>query len=95
MKMLACQCEHVAHMRDANIHSRTPNGNHGHIYGIEYSDTYMCIVKTPWGSFTICKDCSDDCYANFERTCPNDGRPSASPSSNLCGPCLLGRKVKS
>lgn len=29
----------------------------------------------------------------LKKTCPNCGRPVASPSGNLCGPCLMGRPV--
>lgn len=58
MMMLACQCEHRAHFeKDA----RTPYGNPGHKYGVQYARGYTQVVKTPWSSFTVCRDCADDC----------------------------------
>lgn len=60
-----CQCEHRAHA--AQPHNwMTPNGNPGHKYGVAFDRQQVVEVKTPFGRFTVCKDCAADCLAEFK-----------------------------
>ena len=58
--MAKCQCEHIAHVKKDK---RTPNGNPGHRYGVDFNTLYITTVKTHYGTFTICRDCERDCIA--------------------------------
>lgn len=53
-----CECEHESHFCYAN----TPNGNPAHKYGVYYAQSFITPVKTPFGTFNVCKDCAEDCY---------------------------------
>ena len=69
-RLIKCECEHIAHVKDDPDHRMTPNGNPGHAYaggkkGKGYFGQYMRIVATPYGHFTVCKDCAEDCYQDF------------------------------
>jgi hypothetical protein len=55
----SCLCEHIAH---SDRNERTPNGNPGHTYGARYHPTFLVNVKTPYGTFLVCKDCAKDCH---------------------------------
>lgn len=57
-----CECEHDAHFEK---NKRTPNGNPGHNYQSEYFENYMRTVRTPYGSFLVCKDCAEDCLHRY------------------------------
>lgn len=59
-----CECEHEAHFGDGN----TPNGNHGHKYGVYFAHHYIVPVKTAYGTFNVCKDCAGDCYSDENLT---------------------------
>lgn len=61
--MRKCECEHQSHM-DKDMH--TPNGNPAHKYGVAYSNRYMQDVKTPFGTFHVCKDCAEDCLQQYK-----------------------------
>ena len=63
MKGTNCECEHVSHL-DTN--ARTPNGNPGHIYGAA-GWLNLQPVKTPYGTFHVCKDCADDCLREHKQ----------------------------
>lgn len=52
-----CQCEHISHFENAQA---TPLGNPGHSYGRRFHP--VVPVKTPWGTFEVCTDCSKDCH---------------------------------
>lgn len=43
---------------------RTPNGNPGHKYGVRFHELAVVNVKTPYGTFRVCRDCADDCLAS-------------------------------
>lgn len=61
-----CQCEHIAHTnRDRLPRPTTPNGNPGHGYGVKFREHYLGKVDTPLGTFVVCKDCAEDCLADF------------------------------
>lgn len=63
-----CECEHAAHFKDTMPRAPlTPNGNAGHKYNASYYETYLVMVKTPFGTFRICKDCADDCYSEWKK----------------------------
>lgn len=59
-----CRCEHAAHFHDEP--ALTPNGNHGHEYGVEYYSHFIVTVQTPYGKFKVCRDCASDCYQYFQ-----------------------------
>jgi len=59
--MSKCECEHIAHASK----QLTPYGNPGHTYGVKFSTSYMEKIKTPSGTFNVCKDCARDCLDNF------------------------------
>jgi len=60
MILTACKCEHEAHF---DRKKRTPDGNPTHKYGMRYAMSYLRRVQTPYGIFTVCRDCAEDCYA--------------------------------
>ena len=69
---MKCQCEHAAHFLEHERVQRvpaplTPNGNPGHRYGQDFSDLFIVGVRTPYGTFSVCKDCARDCYQDYER----------------------------
>jgi hypothetical protein len=55
---MKCECEHESHFGE----SYTPNGNPGHSYGARFSENFLRKVQTPYGQFTVCTDCANDCY---------------------------------
>ena len=58
-----CQCEHVAHTSEGmKALETTPNGNAGHPYGETDENAQLVDIKTTWGTFTVCKDCAEDCH---------------------------------
>jgi len=60
-----CECEHVAHFE----RTLTPHGNAGHKYGARFVPAVIVSVKTPVGTFKVCRDCEDDCLHLYrERT---------------------------
>lgn len=65
-QLISCQCEHACHMHDEG-RKLSPNGNPGHVYGKKFYERALTHVKTPFGVFTVCPDCAQDCYANFPR----------------------------
>ena len=60
-----CECEHVAHFHDSSEQELTPNGNHGHKYGVRFAEHFITPVRTVMGTFNVCKDCAGDCYAEM------------------------------
>lgn len=54
-----CQCEHVAHFEHER---RTPNGNPGHDYGVQFATVIR--VATDYGVFAVCLDCWRDCWGH-------------------------------
>lgn len=70
-----CQCEHGCHMHGprASAHfgvdknaprQMSPDGNPSHQYGTEFFLGVMSRVKTPQGTYIVCKDCEEDCHWN-------------------------------
>ena len=57
-----CECEHVCHM---DTSKRSPLGNPGHKYGAKFHSLYCEQIKTPYGTFRVCRDCAKDCYAMY------------------------------
>jgi hypothetical protein len=64
-KIVECECEHASHFPEEK--KLSPNGNPNHKYGQGYCAHYMVTVQTPFGKFTVCRECADDCYAQFEK----------------------------
>ena len=62
MNMCKCECEHASHFDHSKF---SPNGNPNHKYGIKYNDKFIQSIKTPFGTFNVCRDCAKDCYAEF------------------------------
>jgi hypothetical protein len=56
-----CECEHESHFCFAH----TPNNNPAHKYGVHFAKNYMVRKITPYGIFTVCSDCANDCYAQY------------------------------
>lgn len=63
MTLTSCQCEHTAHIAERAM---TPNGNPGHRYGVNFFDTNLTTVKTPYGTFRVCRDCRADCFQDIK-----------------------------
>ena len=61
MLLPKCECEHLAHFdRDA----RTSSMNPGHSYGRRFAPGDMREVRTEFGAFQVCKECSDVCLGS-------------------------------
>jgi hypothetical protein len=61
MSTSPCTCEHVAH---SDREARTPCGNPGHDYGQAFYSP-LVAVRTPYGVFTVCRDCERDCLGRY------------------------------
>jgi len=59
---MKCECEHTAHTEG----TKTPNGNFGHKYGTNFFPTNLTKIKTLYGTFTVCKDCLEDCNKDIK-----------------------------
>jgi len=60
-----CQCEHVCHIEDLE---RSPNGKRDvHAYGQAFTEHNIVPVLTEYGTFHVCLDCANDCYAQYPR----------------------------
>lgn len=57
-----CQCEHIAHFESDK---RTPNGNPSHRADSFFHLDFIEPVKTPYGTFHVCRDCANDCYETW------------------------------
>lgn len=51
--MSNCECEHTAHFPGVT------DGPGHHAYNADREDEILRDVKTPYGIFTICRDCHD------------------------------------
>jgi len=58
----SCECEHSSHFyRTGGERTLSPYGNPTHKYGVKFNSTILRGVKTPFGTFNVCKDCATDC----------------------------------
>lgn len=55
-----CQCENDKHFRSS---FRVPSK--GHPYGAEFLPSGLCTVATPYGDFTVCRECATTCLCMF------------------------------
>lgn len=62
-KTRPCECEHISHL---DLSKRSPNGNPNHKYGVKFFPRYLVEVKTPWGTYTVCNGCSEDCLRDYK-----------------------------
>lgn len=56
-----CECEHAAHFTEGfDSFGATVKGIRH-----EYGSTFYAVtrVQTPYGAFTVCQECADDCLA--------------------------------
>lgn len=60
-KQDTCECENASHfsIRDDKT---TPK----HIYGHMFPDYFMETVKTPYGTFRVCRNCRDVCHQHIK-----------------------------
>jgi hypothetical protein len=58
----SCECEHEAHFLKHG--ANTFKGHRPHKYGVYFAESYVIPVKTPLGTFNVCKSCADDCYCD-------------------------------
>lgn len=68
MNLKSCECEHACHFRkdEDEIPYLSPNGKPGHEYAAEFNSETMEVLKTPYGTFFVCVDCSKDCLHDFK-----------------------------
>ena len=67
----SCECEHLSHDPESfgtsGQRTMTPNGNPGHDYGAKFSIGYLSAIKTDYGTFVVCVDCSNDCLHDYKK----------------------------
>lgn len=56
---MMCECEHANHFTDKPAITKLV----GHEYGKDCPAGVT--VKTPFGHFTVCQDCSNTCYKQY------------------------------
>lgn len=52
-----CQCEHSSHFDD-----EAEDGKHSHPYGDAPHGAEIVTIKTLYGTFDVCKGCSETCH---------------------------------
>lgn len=49
------------HEIEGESDARTPNGNPGHCYRVEFNAKLLTLVRLEYGTFNVCPDCLSDC----------------------------------
>lgn len=63
----ACECEHAAHF-DCEGQPQV-----GHDYWALFNRFTVSNVKTPYGTFAVCRTCRETCYSTYIRACDECG----------------------
>lgn len=56
-----CECENKAHFSIRAGDKTIPK----HIYGHMVDSSNMTQVKTPYGTFNVCRDCRNNCHKEY------------------------------
>lgn len=63
----ACSCENEHHFDDKWNVPGPHRSTHHHEYGEVFGKSELVEVKTPFGTFEVCKACADNCLKEYPR----------------------------